>query len=238
VRHVRFGSFRLGGWVLAALAATGLQLWFWPRLLQGYQGGLEGLLNLARVPFERGAPESFGFVSIPCWSVASFNPVALWPGALAYGAAGLLLALVVWRLPRIPYPLAAWLSLIGVMVLICTAVLAVRPVPHFTPEAFSGLWMKVTVATTVILPWVWAFLVGVLPLPIPRVAFWGLAAWVIFVVWSLVRLAFFLALARAVGVIWLPMMYMLGGTLQDCFAFIVVFSQVLVPAGREWEEPA
>ena len=220
------------------MVATGLQLYFNKGLNRAYGLVLEGLLTWARVPFEPGAPDQLAFISIPSWSVTTFNPVAVLPGALAYLGAGLFLAVVVWRIPKIPFPVAAWISLLGVLLLLTTLVMSLMPVMRFTPEIFAGLWMKVTVATALIYPWLWAFLVGVLPLPVKRVAIWGAVAWVTFGLWNVVRLACFLALARAAGVLWLPLSFILGCTLLDCFVFIIAFCRALEPAGREWEEPA
>ena len=236
VRHVRFGFARLAGWAAVALAATGAQLYFNDKLINCYAALLEWLLTRAQVPFQRGPLEHLAFIQIPTWSVTTFNPVALLPGAVAYGLTGLFLAVVAWRIPRLPLPLAAWCSLLGGMLVITTCVLTLDPIPHFTPEVFVGMWLKVTVATALIYPWFWLILVGVLPLPLARVARCGLAAWAIFALWNVFRMAFFLALAQAAGVFWLPMAYMLGGTLPDCFVFIVFFSRALEPAGREWED--
>lgn len=238
VRYVRFSFQRLVGWLLVAIVTTGVQLYFNKGLNRAYGLVLEGLLTVARVPFEQGAPDRLAFISIPSWSVTTFNPVALLPGALAYLGVGLFLALAVWRIPKIPFPVGAWISLLGVLLLVTTLVMSLMPVPRFTPEVFTGLWMKVTVATALIYPWLWALLVGVLPLPVKRVVIWGVAAWVSFGLWNAVRLAFFLALARAAGALWLPLAFILGGTLMDCFVFIIAFSRALEPAGQEWEEPA
>ena len=238
VRYVRFTFQRLAGWLVVAVVTTGLQLYFNKGLIRTYGWVLEGLLTRAGVPFEQGTPDQLGFISIPSWSVTTFNPVAVLPGALAYLGAGLFLALVVWRIPKIPFPVSAWISLLGVLLLVCTLVLSLLPVPRFTPEVFAGLWMKVTVATALIYPWLWACLVGVLPLPATRVFVWGAGAWVTFALWNAIRLACFLALARTAGVLWLPLAFILGCTLMDCFVFIIAFSRALEPAGQEWEEPA
>lgn len=238
VRYVRFTFQRLAGWLLAAVVTTGMQLYFNRSLTRIYGWVLEGLLSWAGVPFEQGTPDHLAFISTPSWSVTTFNPVAVLPVALAYCGAGLFLALVVWRIPKLPFPLSAWLSLLGVLLLVCTLVMSLMPIPRFTPEVFAGLWMKVTVATALLYPWLWAALLGILPLPIKRVFAWGAGAWVTFALWNAVRLAAFLALARAAGVLWLPLAFILGGTLMDCFVFIVAFSRALEPAGQEWEEPA
>jgi hypothetical protein len=223
--------------MVAAAVATGAQLYFNHGLNRIYTLMLEKLLVVVGVPFEQGALDRLLFIEIPSWSVATFNPVAVLPGALAYVAAGLILAAAVWWVPKIPFPLKAWLSLSGLLLLITTLVLVWMPIPRFTPEVFAGLWMKVAVATSLVFPWAWALLVGVLPLPVARVALWGTGAWIIFGAWNVIRLAFFLALARSAGVLWLPIAFIFGGTLMDCFVFIITFSRVLEPAGREWEEP-
>lgn len=237
VRHVRFGFNRLLAWLCAALAITGVQLLAHRGLLQAYRTLVEGLLDLAQVPFEPGPVSLVAGLAIPSWSIQTFNPVAVPSGALAYGLLGLVLAVGLWRIPRLPFPLVAWLSLVGILLLTTTLLLALHPLPQFTPEVFAGMWVKVAVATSLVFPWFWVLLVGVLPLPAPRVAFWGLAAWLVFGLWNILRLAFLLALARAAGVVWLPLAFMLGGTLPDCFVFILFFSRVLEPAGQEWEEP-
>jgi len=238
VRYVRFSRWRCAAWVLVALVATAVQLYFIRELIQTYSAALETLLTRAGVPFEAGLGDRLGFIAIPSWSVTTFNPVAVFPGAVAYVCVGLILTLAVWTAPKAPFPLRAWLSLLGSLLLLTTIVLIWRPVPRFTPELFSGLWLKVAVATSLAYPWIWALLVGVLPLPVTRVAAWGAAAWFTFVAWNVTRLAFCLALARVAGVLWLPIVFIFFCTLLDCFVFIIAFTRVLEPAGREWEEPA
>lgn len=237
VRYVRFSPWRAAGWVIAAALATGGQLYFNRLLTRGFGLILEGLLHVAQVPFEPGAGDRLAFINIPSWSVTTFNPAALLPTALLYAGAGVFLSLAIWWIPKVPFPMKAWVSLLGMLLLIITAVLGIQPVPRFTPEIFSGLWMKITVATSLLFPWVWATVVGILPLPVFRVGLWGLVAWVLFVAWNVTRLAVFLALARAAGVLWLPIAFIFGSTLMDCFVFIIAFSRVLEPAGREWQEP-
>jgi len=143
LRHVRFNRKRLSGWLLTASAATALQLYFCKFLIYIYSSLMEGLLTLARVPFEHGPLDRLCFIAIPSWSVESYNPVAMLPGALAYGLGGLALALLVWRIPISPFPLSAWISLLGSLLMVTTLVLSLRPIPRFTPEVFSGMWMKV-----------------------------------------------------------------------------------------------
>jgi magnesium-transporting ATPase (P-type) len=238
VRYVRFDFWRFAGWIFVALVATWVQIHFNQELNKIYFLMLNKVLNFSQVPFDQGTWDHLGFIDIPSWSVATFNPAAVTAGALAYLGAGLFLAVAVWWIPKIPFPMKAWISMLGALLLIVTVVLTLMPIPRFTPEVFSGLWMKVVVATSLIFPWVWALLVGVLPLPILRVTFWGVWAWIVFGVWNMIRLAFFLALARAAGVVWLPIAFIFGSTLMDCFVFIIAFSRVLEPAGQEWAEPA
>ena len=221
-----------------ATVMTIVQLRFHKELLWFYGVLLEHLLELAQVPVQRGPLDSLIFVDIPSWSVETFNPVAVLSGALGYGAAGLGLALGAWRVPRLPFPMAAWLALVGIILLISTLVLVLVPLPRFTPEVFSAMWVKLAVATALIYPWFWALLVGGMPLSSGRIAFWGLLAWVVVAIWNIMRLAFFLALARAAGVIWLPLAFMLGSALPDCVIFIIYFNRVLVPAGPEWGAPS
>ena len=237
VRHVAFKGGRLAAWSLAAIACTVLMLVYHRALLEGYRGLVEGLLRAAGVPFANGVPARLGFLRIPAWRVESFNPIAHWSGALPYGAASLVL-LFAPRLPRMPLPVGSWLSLVGGLMLLTTLVLYWRPVPVLTPASFSGLWGQITVGTALLFPWIWALLVGVLPLPPLRVALWGLLALAVFLLWNGVRLAFFLALARAAGVVWLPPALILGCTLPDFMVLVIAFGRVLEPAGASWEEVA
>lgn len=225
-------------WILLATALTLLQIHGLNDLLQGYRWIAEHLLAMAHVPFTPGLGERLGPFLIPAWRVVSFNPAALPSGALAYLGAGSALILILWLIPRLAYPVRAWTALLGLLLVLATLILAWKPEPRFTPEVFSALWMKLAVATSFAFPWIWSLLVGVLPLPFPRALLWGGLAWIGFVAWNLLRLAFFLALARAAGVIWLPMALIFGGTMLDGYVFVIAFARALEPAGQEWERPA
>jgi len=235
---VRFHPWRFGFWLLAAVVCISLILWHMQTLTGLYKSTVEGLLRASGVAFSAGAGDSLGPIGIPNWDVATFNPVASAQGALIYGLASLLVLLVVWFIPRIPFPLAAWLAAIALILLLATLVLHWRPVPLLTPLSFSALWSKVSLGTLIIYPALWALLVGVLPLPVPRVALWGLLAFTFFLVWNVVRLAFFLALAGWAGAVWLPIGIVFGGTLPDCLVLITAFAFVMEKAGPVWEEPS
>lgn len=238
VRHVRFSGRSLAIWILLAVAITAIQWHFLNELLAGYGSILEHLLSAARVPFGPGTGDRLASIPIPAWRVATYNPAAVLPGALAYLGAGLALILSLWFAPRLPYPLRAWLALLGLLLCLVTLVLAWRPEPRFTPDLFSALWMKLTVATSLAFPWIWSLLVGILPLPFRRAVLWGGFAWLVLAAWNVIRLAFFLALARAAGVLWLPVALVFGSTMLDGYVLVIAFARVLEPAGHEWEYPA
>lgn len=238
VRHVRFHPWRFAFWLLAAAVCIGMILWHIQSLTFFYKKTVENLLGTFGVAFTPGPGDSLGSIGIPNWNVATFNPVASLEGVWIYGLASLLVLLVVWFIPRLPFPFAAWLAAIALILLLATLVLHWRPVPLLTPLSFSALWSKVSIGTMLIYPALWALLVGVLPLPIPRVALWGVAAFVFFLVWNVVRLAFFLALAGWAGAVWLPIGIVFGGTLPDCLVLITAFAFVMEKAGPVWEEPA
>lgn len=238
VRHVRFHPWRFILWLLAATLAIALMLWYIGPLVQGYRSAVEYLLQLSGVPFTAGPGDRLGSIGIPNWHVATFNPVASHLGFWIYAGACILVLLLIWIVPRMPFPLAAWFAALALLLLLASLVLHWRPVPLLTPEAFSTLWGKVSIGTMLIYPGIWALLVGILPLPVPRVALWGIAAFIFFLVWNAIRLAFFLALAGWAGAVWLPIGIVFGGTLPDCLVLITAFAFVMEKAGPVWEEPA
>ena len=234
VIFVDYHAPRIIGWAIAALACTLLLIAFHDSLLKAYSEGVAICLRTGGISFDQGAGDGMAGMTLPTWRVDTFNPVATRNGALVYGLCSLAGMLLVWRLPRVPLPVAAWFSLASAVLLLATLVLYWRPLPILTSESFSGLWGKVTLGTALVLPGVWGMLVGMLPLPVFRVAVWGLAAMIISAVWSMLRLAFFLGLAQWAGVVWLPMGVVFGGTLMDCLVLIVCFGFTLEPAGKAW----
>lgn len=225
---------RIIGWTVAALFCTLLLVLFHDALLRLYADGVESCLRTAVILHDPGAGDSLAGMLLPTWRVDTYNPVATPGGALAYGGCALVGMVAIWVVPRVSLPVAAWVSLGSAVLLLSTVILYWRPLPTLTPESFSGLWVKITAASALTFPWVWALLVGTLPLPAHRVAGWGLAALAASTVWSMLRLAFFLGLAQWAGVVWLPLGLIFGGTLLDCLVLVVCFGFALEPAGREW----
>lgn len=238
IRHVHFYAKRAIWLTLLALVIVLVMAWFIEPLVALYGQMGEGLLRLAHVPFSAGSGDFLGPILIPTWKLETFNPVASTAGLWGYVIVTIVALLLAWLSPRIPLPVAAWIGIVSLMLLLAALVLHGRPVPMLTPETFSGLWGKVTIGTMLIYPAIWAMLVGILPQPIWRVAVWFLAALGFFFVWSIVRLAFFLALAHWAGVVWLPIGIVFGLTLLDCLVLVVAFGFFMEKAGHAWEKPA
>lgn len=238
IRHVSFNRTRFLLVVTAAMVFSALLYWKIDALISLYGGLEEWILRLGGVPFQRVSGDFLGHIPIPVWSVATFNPVASHGAALCYIFATLFIMFITWRCHCIPTPVGAWLGVISLVLLLATLILHWKTDPLLTPEAFTGLWGKITLGTALIYPCLWAFLLGILPLNLWRTLFWFLMALIFFFVWSTLRMAFFLALAHWAGVIWLPIGIIFGGTIPDCLVLIVAFGFVMERAGESWEQPA
>jgi hypothetical protein len=238
IRHVQVQPWRLTFWLTVALIGTVALVWYSVPLVHGYRFMVNSLLQWTGIPFEAGKGEMLSHIWIPNWNIGTFNPVVSPRGFWTYGLVIVLGQILIWRASWIPLPLAAWIAAILLVLLLAILILHWRPEPILTPLAFSVLWGKVTIGTVLIYPCLWALLVGILPLPISRVAFWGCAALVFFLAWNIVRLAFFLALARWAGVVWLPIGIVFGGTLPDCLVLITAFAFVMEKVGPLWDELA
>lgn len=235
VRTAPFEAWRLvvwGGFSVAFSLVASRHVLTWTGW---YAHLVELALRWAGVPFAAFHERGVWLVSTPGWSVATFNPVATGLGALAYGggAAALLLGAVMGR--RIPFPLRAWMGLGGGLLLLTTVVLFLLPIPRLTPERFSQLWSQVALGTTLVSPWAWALLVGLLPIPLGRVVLWGFIGVFTLFLWSALRLAFCLALAHWAGSVWLPPAFILGCSLPDILVVVTAYGFALEPAGGLWE---
>lgn len=237
IRHVKFNQTRFLLVITAALTCSAMLYWKIDGLISFYCHLEEWVLRFGGVPFQRVSGDFLGHIPIPVWSVETFNPVAEPWVALCYVIATMIIMFITWRCHCIPTPVGAWLGVVSLVLLLATLILHWKPEPLLTPQAFSGLWGKITLGTALIYPCLWAFLLGILPLPLSRTIFWFLLALMFFFVWSAVRMAFFLALAHWAGVIWLPIGIVFGGTIPDCLVLIVAFGFVMEKAGESWEQP-
>lgn len=235
IRGTSFAPWRIPAWgalslIASFLAAKHAALW------TGWYVSLVGsLLHWAGAPFTASTRAGYWLVATPAWSLATYNPVADPMGALTYGAASALMLGLAIKLPRIPMPLRTWLGLTSALLLITTLSLFLNPVPRLTPETFSRLWCQVALGTTFLIPTTWALLVGLLPLPMGRVALTGLFATITVFVWNACRLAFCLTLAAWAGVVWLPPAFILGCALPDILVLVAFYGLALEGAGRVWE---
>jgi hypothetical protein len=234
VRMVHYKTWRLVFWILFSLAGSLSVAWTGPVWSAWYAKLDWLLLSWARVPFAAVTAQTHLMFPVTAWKIPIFNPVANLRGALTYGCVSLVLLAISIKARRLSMPARAWIGVPACLLLLSTIVLYIMPIPRLDPVNFSSLWSQVTLGTLLLLPWAWALIVGILPLPIWRSMAFLAASMVVVFCWSATRLALVLTLAYWAGAVWLPPAFVLGCAIPDILVVVVAYGYALEPAGTLW----
>lgn len=151
---------------------------------------------------------------------------------LIYVLVGIFVLCVVIYFLKLYHPVRYFVYMVlGVLGVSCVYFIFSDSFPY-SPEVFSRIWVWSLTALWFVLPWIYMFVVAILPLGVFRKLFYLLACLLFSYVFSIVRLSFFQASFYYLGIELMPVFYFMFGYLFDFSYFITFYSFALSNASK------